>query len=973
MLKKMLKNIFVVVSIMGVLFLSCIDMAFSQTKKTTKTSAKRASSTKAPAKKRAGTSNSSSRPSKKRSNTTTTSKKLNLSESATAFKADEDACRDAYVYCMDAQIKDIIDKYTYLYDDDAVQAYLETSEPFRCLYYDKKTSVLPQNMQIVSSCQEILNTATVSSFNASQIDMNNVVVQYSDYLKEATCSTTGEAKLEINSTPKTGICSSCTYKNLNSFLTSNNFVNTTWKNYQALCKEKYLVEKHKNETDLAKADEEYRNFVYENCTSREVNDLYFSYNYYCDLRTSTLKNAVGVKTSYCKLSSEDTDNKGLTGDALVRAEMANVFGTASSAEYYKEALKRLESGELKMVNFTNSNLYKQKIEGLGLETLKAYDISSLLNTVTKCDDGYRYNASVGACQLYNTDEGQYEDAGLAIAEYISPTKPSTCESGDTYDDMSKKCIRCQTNYKWNTIVRRCQNTDAKYQDIIRAASEEDIKDARSIYTDLGIERDNSLFSINVVPPLGSGLVFPSALFNKASEYCFDGKEKTLTGLSSSVRQTYVSFNKRKALLKQCSEEYKDDLERYYLSGYWPKEDVEPDSNNKYDLDTDYSETDFMSAKKSCDVYEQNLISVRNNNYAKFDTQIKNYLEDALALIIKNEMKDIQTIASVASTLQKNDSDLTLSNIKAKTERELARMDAEVEALNLEQERLAQQKEQDKQYIEEQKKLKDLIMEGSASAIINSCGTLGKNIVSEWSKGSDKSASGLLLKLSDLRVKVTSEGAITPYPVGGDVAAYDALDPLVYSEISCLDVGGFYSSSEYASIGSTIQNTLGGSMEESSLSGSGSGTLSPGIYYIEVAGGGGGSGGTYGGYDGKCHWHGSGNAGNGEMFSKIIFVMDDGFSYTYSVGAGGSGGDDRSRGNDGEPSTFSSSDLGISITARGGIASEGATRDDPSPDVANTGNGLGGEGGPGEPGRNDGCKSYGGNSGGTGWVKIYRYK
>lgn len=993
MFSRMLKNILCLFIVSGMLFLSCVDIAFSKTntarktktstvKKTGSTATKKTNSistaTRSATTKRAGTVSSSKRSLSTASRTT--SKKVVLSAEAMDIKAEQKTCRDAYVSCMDAQIKDMIDKYTYLYDDEAVQAYLDTGEPFRCLFYDIKNSKLPENMQVISSCREILNEATITSFNLAQTDMNTLATQYALYIKNPTCSASGVAELPVNSTAKTGICSTCEkYKTLNSFLSSHSTLNTAWKNYQSLCKEKYLVNANKNVEKITEANADYKNFVYENCSARDVNDLYFSYNYYCDLRTSTLKNAIGVKTNYCKLSSEEENTSGLTGDEKVRAEIANVFGTTSSSEYYKEALNRLDAGELKMVNFKDSNFYKYNIEILGLETLQSYDISSLLNTYTKCDSGYKYNATISACQLYNSETASYYDAGLSQATFISPTSSTSgsCPlSDDVYDTVTKKCARCPTGYMWNVNVRRCQDTTKETvsgKQTIVVAQQENELDARSIYTDLGINRDSSLFSINVVPPLGSGLVFPSSLFNKATTYCFDGKLKNTLGLSSSLKKVYATFNKNKEILAACKENYKDDLERYYLAGYWPKEDVEPSSDGTYNTDTDYEEKDFMSAKKACDMYEQNLISVRNNNYAKFDTQIKNYLEDALAVITKNKIKDTTTIANIATTLQKDDAQRTLNDIKAQSERETARLENQLSLLQLEDEAQTKQYEQNLAYLESQKKLKEDISSNYSSAMINACSTLGASLIDEFKKSGSVSSSALASKLNNLLVKVDATGDIKAYGSAG----YDSLDASLYPEISCFDVEGFYGSGGYNNMMSALSDYLNSKSVKSSLinsytsAGDGSGTFSSaGLYKVEVAGaGGGGAGGNY------CNgvWGGDGaDGGDGDLVINYIYLSKSS-DYNYTVGAGGdkgcgSGCDKRgSYGKKGGTSSFSVGTYKINalggdgaISATSGYGSDSKN----GKDGADAGNGKGGSGGDGENGNH--C----GDSGSTGWIKVY---
>ena len=146
----------------------------------------------------------------------------------------------------------------------------------------------------------------------------------------------------------------------------------------------------------------------------DVNALYFAYNYYCTAVPTTLN---GRPINKCQYKA---DNAG-TAKA--------VYATKNSYAYYKEAYDRLEADELKIINFEQTNLYKNKISKLGLSesyTISADDVSDLMS-------------SLG----------------------ISPTVSTDSNGGTTYD----------------------------------------------------------LFSINVAPPMGSGSLTPSGLFEKAHSIC----------------------------------------------------------------------------------------------------------------------------------------------------------------------------------------------------------------------------------------------------------------------------------------------------------------------------------------------------------------------------------------------------------------------------------------------------------------------
>ncbi len=896
----------------------------SSSRKRAATSTKRAAT---------GSASSSIRTSRVRSSggSSPTSQKVQLSQTATAQKADENKCRDAFVSCMDNQINDIIDKYTYLYDDEAVQAILDMGEPFRCIYYDRNNTALPTNMQVIATCRDVLNEATINSFNIIQTEINTMIqTQFPSYIQSATCDS-GVATLTPKTSAPEGVCNTCSYKTLNEFLDANNVFNNKWKNYQSLCRDKQLVEVNKSLAEGGQPSLEYQKFVDDNCVARDVNDLYFSYNYYCDLRTTTLKNPMGLKTNYCALSSEEENTEGLTGEAKIRAEIANVFGTTSSSEYYKEALARLDAGELKMVNFTDSQLYKERIEGLGLESLQAFDISSLLNTSTKCPSSdYKYNAAVGACQLYDSTTRKYYDAGLSTAKFISSSN-AKCPSGAVYDPVQKKCAQCDVDSEWNSVVRRCQLTSKKTTQgkaILVAAEEEAEKDARSIYTDLGIDRDSSLFSINVVPPLGSGMVFPSVLFRQAANYCFDGNKKMTFNLSGTQKQDALEFNTIKSVLDSCKADYRYDLERYYLSGFWPKEDVEPSAEGGYNLETDYEELDFNSAKKSCNTYEQTLISVRDNNYAKFDTQIKNYLEDALATIIKNKVKSLNAIAGAANSLQKDDYERTMNQIEAEAERAQSRLDAELQAQQQEQEFLEQKLSQEKEYLDSIAKLKETITKSHKNRMLNACGEVFSYQYNSW-RSSGNNTSDLVNRLTSVSIKVGAKGDIlTPVDTKSfSSRGFADADLSKYPEFACAEIDGWTETSAYKSLQKQLMSVLGSGGTLIGLGGGGKGTLSPGGYRVEISGGGGGKGEGI-----TCGWNtcGGGRGASGYTNRAVFFVLNN-TDYTYSVGAAGQshgtrkecyGGNRMNTGGTGGTSTFKIDGI-VNISAEGGAGGEGA--------------------------------------------------
>ncbi len=382
---------------------------------------------------------------------------------------------------------------------------------------------------------------------------------------------------------------------------------------------------------------------------KNVNELYMAYNYYCDLDSSEVS-ALGMPINKCNIVGAKGDKKGKKSTLTIKKNDNNevnnedidfaksknsVFATKDSMAYYAEANRRVENGELKIINFEKTNLFKNKISKMNLEN---WDMMSL-----------------------------------------------------------------------------------------------DYEDTNDLLADLGLTADeNELFSINVVPPVGAGNLNPAGVFKKASDICFSKANIKLAG-----KKATESESKLQTLVNQLAGcdgvESRADLERYYLAGTWRQDCPDgyyldslgntcisltdkSDTKEKYTAEqvakgeAELMDTDFLSAKKSCDMYEQTLISTRNAEYGKFDTQLKNYIEDEVAKLIKRKTKDLNTIASAFQSLQQMDADISinLANMKAdianaKSEAEIAILSAELnldtKKLEVDKQAIAQRKERAKMYLE----------------------------------------------------------------------------------------------------------------------------------------------------------------------------------------------------------------------------------------------------------------------------------
>ncbi|MDR1009519.1 MAG: hypothetical protein LBL52_04700, partial [Rickettsiales bacterium] len=277
---------------------------------------------------------------------------------------------------------------------------------------------------------------------------------------------------------------------------------------------------------------------------KDVNDLYMSYNYYCDLDSST-QTARGVPVNKCNFA-KPTSGTSYDGS---KTNKTGAFATRDSWAFYNEALRRVNNGDLKIINFETTNLYKNKISKLELEHFEEYSIS---------------NADVG-------------------------------------DMMS----------------------------------------------DLGLGNSNAeIFSINVTPPVGAGTLDGAGLFRKASDLCFSGtkltpQEEALYGKAAGAELSATIS----AIASCAAENPRSTLERYYLSGLWTAaattcregysyntanklcvHDEDPTDTEDPTSDDKPEQTGFLSAHKSCDLYEQALITSRNDMYGQFETQMKNYIE-----------------------------------------------------------------------------------------------------------------------------------------------------------------------------------------------------------------------------------------------------------------------------------------------------------------------------------------------------------
>lgn len=615
-------------------------------------------------------------------------------------------CRSAYTECMDLQINNIIASYSYLADDQGVQAMQETNDPLRCIYYNS------------SNVDNLFGDATTSKYCSEE--------QMSKRNDNLINSTSGKVDLSLNKIGK----------------------ETAFNNY---------------------------NFC---SNQKDINELYMSYNYYCDLDTSEV-GVAGMPVNKCNIKQYSNGGKSKN----------NVFATKDSAAYYAEANRRVQAGELKIINFEQTNLFKNKISKLDLEN---WDMMSL--TSKTCVDSDNKSCQEGS-------------AGC------------TCSETNSVSDLME---------------------------------------------DLGLaSSDSELFSINVVPPVGAGSLNASGIFQKASDICFGAQVfksagKTLTEDEKTIKSDI-------SILTNCGEaEVRSDLERYYLAGtakvYCPasyeynqktnkcsfngenrtieskiakeaeEKGIDEDKTSLYNLapkteittedELTYDQmflvqSDFLSAKKSCDMYENTMISVRNTQYANFDTYLKNYIEDEVAKLVKKKTKDLKTIASSFQSLQQADADISINLANMRAEIANAKSEAEIAILNANLNLDMKKLEVDKSLIAQRKERAKLYTDTYPRQIANYCtpkvmssmrAVCGENYA-ECIQGMDNFFMNLkspkkLEELSNLlniqSIYINRDGdvkdaTVTTMDANGNTTTTSSALPDGYTEIYCVDAPYFKTS------------------------------------------------------------------------------------------------------------------------------------------------------------------------------------
>ncbi|MBD5398359.1 hypothetical protein HDR60_02555 [bacterium] len=342
-----------------------------------------------------------------------------------------------------------------------------------------------------------------------------------------------------------------------------------------------------------------------NCyTQRGVNELYSSYNYYCDINRS-LKNNIGRKINQCNLSYGDT------------------FATKYSIAYYNEVLNRMNGDGLQIINLESSTIYKNFLNQLNLQNMESYVLDPSISS--------------------------------------------------------------------------------------------------EIFNELNLEQETELFSINVVPPIGASNYLASSQFNTASNSCFTVQDTT--GMTSAQKKVATTKNQVASYLNEKCLSLKSNMERYYLTGKW--QGIPLDENGKAieGASSEDIESDFFSAKDSCNLYEQALISVRDSKYGEFDNQMQNWIEDNLAKMIQKKIKSTSSLEQAKTSLKSLDQDISFNMEKTAKEIQFNKMSTEAELSSIKTEYGLLVSDAKSKTINMQKNLAKSYADNYANSVLTKCTTM----------------------------------------------------------------------------------------------------------------------------------------------------------------------------------------------------------------------------------------------------------
>ena len=373
---------------------------------------------------------------------------------------------------------------------------------------------------------------------------------------------------------------------------------------------------------------------------QDINFLFMTYNFYCQIDRST-KDDFGQFINRCVVPNDKTRG----------SDKAAVFATRDATAYFMEANRRIEEDELKLLNFEETDLFKNKLSSI-----------------------------IADCELPTGDNVDQK----TVERYNKDCAANATKAWQQFSITARSCPADKPN----------------------CSDDEKVNGVGDLFSDLGLVKNGKeLFSINVSPPLGAGTLDVAGTFKRASDICFSSMKLGPMEKSQLEGANLGELQKSIDRMGGCARSFnRADLEDYYLTGRWfvPCEegftynetssrcvDNEDPSNvvaaNSAVAGNSLTRTltSFHSASRSCEYFEHALISARNYEFGRFDTALKNYIEENIAKIIQKKTKDMAKISQAFMGLKELVTSLETNMMKMRTEAFRARNQAEMDIMQAE--------------------------------------------------------------------------------------------------------------------------------------------------------------------------------------------------------------------------------------------------------------------------------------------------
>ena len=379
---------------------------------------------------------------------------------------------------------------------------------------------------------------------------------------------------------------------------------------------------------------------------------------------------------------------------------------------------------------------------------------------------------------------------------------------------------------------------------------------------------------------------PQDLFRKANDICM-GVSDLPNAKSSGLSEKVIKDDLRLQVIKLKSttcQAMEEGMKDYYLYGaemgcqsgytYNRGENMCVNNSNAEDkVEPTEVSTDFASAKKNCDVFEQALMSTRDNMYAKFEDGMVNYLSDHVAKLIKKQAKDTKTVAQAFNTLKTTDADIEISNVETEANIVTSKANAETQMTKAQTAKAKAETEKIKAQAENIK-----ATTAAKKEMLSVYGTQMKEYCERQAQNIELN-NEVFSKIKDLGVCMDSSNNLSSLIVdsNGNTSCTNSGD----TKFSCISDLGMSKNIIYGYVSEKVSKDSYVSVGDIARYGK---TLTPGFYKVEVAGAKGCKAGS-GGNDGCSRGEGGLGAKN-----EAYFIVTNNTTHTYSAveGCGNSG-------------------------------------------------------------------------------------